>query len=219
MSSGRSRISASGSCGGDETLDREGAPTDPLADPDVQLMLQVQAGAESAFRELFRRYSGKILAYVGRMVGHGARAEELTQDVFVQVFRFRERYRPESRLSTWIFRIATNVCLNELRRPEHRLRVDLWASEADPDDAREVQLSDPDAVSPEDGAAAAQLAAALRREIAALPPKQRAALLLARVDGLPYKEVAEVLGCTEGAVKALVFRATHGLKERLEGLL
>lgn len=192
---------------------------DPLADPDVRLMLEVQAGSETAFRDLFRRYSGKILAYVGRMIGHGARAEELTQDVFVQVFRFRDRYRPESRLSTWIFRIATNVCLNELRRPEHRLRVDLWAHESDPDDTREVQLPDPEARSPEENAAASQLAEALRREIAALPPKQRAALLLARVDGLPYKDVAEVLGCTEGAVKALVFRATHGLKERLNGLL
>lgn len=205
-----------------ESLDDGRAPeqaADPLADPDVQLMLQAQAGSETAFREIFRRYSGKILAYVGRMVGRGARAEELTQDVFVQVFRFRHRYRPESRLATWIFRIATNVCLNELRRPEHRLRVDLWAHESDPDDTREVALPDPDAVSPEDAAAAGQLARALQREIAALPPKQRAALLMARVDGLPYKDVAEALGCTEGAVKALIFRATHGLKERLEGLL
>jgi RNA polymerase sigma-70 factor (ECF subfamily) len=192
---------------------------DPLADPDVRLMLAVQAGDESAFRSLFRRYSGRILAYVGRMVGHGARAEELTQDVFIQVFRFRQRYRPESRLSTWIFRIATNVCLNELRRPEHRLRVDLWAPESSGDEAREVQRADPDALSPEDVAAASELGRALGREIEALPPKQRAALVLARVDGLPYKDVAEVLGCTEGAVKALIFRATQGLKERLKDLL
>jgi len=197
----------------------EGRAQDPLADPDVRLMLEVQAGSEEAFRELFRRYGGKILAHVGRMVGHGARAEELTQDVFVQVFRFRERYRPESRLATWIFRIATNVCLNELRRPERRLRVDLWAKESDADDGREVQLPDPDALTPEEGAASGQLAAALQREIAALPPKQRAALTLARIDGLPYKEIGEILGCTEGAVKALIFRATQGLKARLEGLL
>jgi len=192
---------------------------DPLSDPDVQLMLAVQGGSETAFRDLFRIYSGKILAYVGRMVGHGARAEELTQDVFVQVFRFRDRYRPESRLSTWIFRIATNICLNELRRPEHRLRVDLWAQESAGEEAREVQLPDPDAFSPEQNAGASQLAVALGREIEALPPKQRAALVLARIDGLPYKEVAEALGCTEGAVKALIFRATHGLKERLKDLL
>jgi RNA polymerase sigma-70 factor (ECF subfamily) len=217
MSSGRPTIIAAKPAAGVKPQDD--AIADPLADPDVQLMLEVQGGSEAAFRELFRRYSGKILAYVGRMVGHGARAEELTQDVMVQVFRFRERYRPESRFSTWIFRIATNVCLNELRRPEHRLRVDLWAHESDPDDTREVQLPDPDGRTPEESAAATELAEALRREIEALPPKQRAALLLARVDGLPYKDIAEVLGCTEGAVKALIFRATHGLKERLEGLL
>lgn len=219
MSAGRSSPPAPAS-GPDAAAPTEpDAPGGALADPDVQLMLAVQSGSEPAFRDLFRRYSGRILAYVRRMVGHGARAEELTQDVFVQVFRFRERYRPESRLSTWIFRIATNVCLNELRRPEHRLRVDLWSAESDPDEPREVQIADPDARSPEDGAAAGQLAEALRREIAALPPKQRAALVLSRVDGLPYKEVGEALGCSEGAVKALIFRATHALKARLEGLL
>ena len=90
------------------------------ADPDVRLMLQLQAGDEEAFTELFRRFGPRILQYVRRLVGTEARAEEITQDVFVQIFRFRHRYRPESRLSTWIYTIATNLCLNELRRPERQ---------------------------------------------------------------------------------------------------
>jgi hypothetical protein len=94
-------------------------------DPDVALMLRVQAGEVDAFPALFERYASRVLQFVRRFVGHEARAEELTQDVFAQIYRFRKRYRPESRLSTWVFRIATNLCLNELRRPEHRLRVDL----------------------------------------------------------------------------------------------
>jgi len=182
-------------------------------------MLRVQQDDTEAFRELFGRWSPRILQYVRRMVSHQARAEELTQDVFVQVFRVRHRYEPKSKLATWIYRIATNMCLNELRRPERRLKVDLWDTRGNEDPSHEPSLSDPKAVSPEDGAAARELASALEREIGALPPKQRIALLLARVDGLPYREIAEVLGCTEGAVKALLFRATHGLKARLQEFL
>jgi RNA polymerase sigma-70 factor (ECF subfamily) len=187
-------------------------------DPDVALMLRVQAGEIDAFPALFEAYAPRVLQFVRRFIGHEARAEELTQDVFTQVYRFRGRYRPESRLSTWIFRIATNLCLNELRRPEHRLRVDLW-KESD-DEAREgPALPDPDAATPEDNAAARELAVALDREIAALPGKQRAALLLSRLDGLAYRDVADVMGCSEGAVKALLFRATHGLRARLRAFI
>jgi RNA polymerase sigma-70 factor (ECF subfamily) len=188
-------------------------------DPDVALMLRVQAGDVEAFPLLFERYAPRILQFVRRFVGHDARAEELTQDVFTQIYRFRGRYRPESRLSTWVFRIATNLCLNERRRPEHRLRVDLWKEAPDSETREGPALPDPDAATPEQVAAAHELAVALDREITALPPKQRAALLLSRLDGLAYRDVAEVLGCTEGAVKALLFRATHGLRARLRDFL
>ena len=121
-----------------------------------------------------------------------------------------------SRLSTWVFTIATNLCLNELRRPERQLRIDLAAGAdagADAPDAGE--LGDPAALDPEHGAAGREVLRALEAAVAALPPKQRAALLLSRIDGMAYRDVAEALGTTEGAVKALLFRATHGLRERL----
>jgi RNA polymerase sigma-70 factor (ECF subfamily) len=184
-------------------------------DPDVALMLGVQAGDQAAFQELFRKFSPRLLKYARRLVGSDARAEEVTQDVFVQVFRFRHRYRPESRFATWLFTIATNLCLNDLRRPERQLRVDLWDERGDEERREGPALPDPDAVSPEDGAAGRELARALERAIAALPEKQRAAILLSRMDGLGYQDVAVALGCTEGAVKALVFRATQTLKQRL----
>jgi len=185
------------------------------ADPDVALMLRVQQGDEAAFGDLFRKLAPRVLQYMRRLVGHDARAEELTQDVFVQVFRFRHRYRPDSRLQTWVFTIATNLCLNELRRPERQRRVDLWARQDDEGRPDEPALADPNAVDPEAGAASRELARRLESAIAALPPKQRAALLLSRLDGLAYEDVAAALGCSEGAVKALVFRATQGLKQRL----
>jgi RNA polymerase sigma-70 factor, ECF subfamily len=192
------------------------APSAPeIADPDVALMLRVQAGDQTAFQDLFQKLSPRVLQYARRLVGSDAQAEEVTQDVFVQVFRFRHRYRPQSRLATWVFTIATNLCLNELRRPERKLRVDL-VDEAHPEGP---VLPDPEARTPEEGAATRELARRLETAVGALPPKQRAALLLSRVDGLAYKDVGDALGCSEGAVKALIFRATQTLKAGLQEFL
>jgi RNA polymerase sigma-70 factor, ECF subfamily len=189
------------------------------ADPDVALMLRLQAGDEAAFQELFRKFSPRVLAYARRFVGSEAQAEELTQDVFVQLFRFRHRYRPQSRLATWVFTIATNLCLNELRRPERQLRVDLWDRRGAEDDHEGPPLRDPDALTAEEGASTRELSRQLSDAVATLPPKQRAALLLSRVDGLAYRDVGEALGCSEGAVKALLFRATQTLKQKLRDFL
>jgi RNA polymerase sigma-70 factor, ECF subfamily len=186
------------------------------ADPDVALMLRVQQGDTGAFQELFAKFAPRVLQYARRLVGSEARAEELTQDVFSQVYKFRLRYRPEARFTTWLFTIATNLSLNELRRPERHLRVDLWAPKDGEADREGPPLPDPEAVDPETGAATRELARALEAAIGELPPKQRAALLLSRLDGLAYRDVGEVMGCTEGAVKALLFRATHALKARLK---
>ena len=185
------------------------------ADPDVALMLRVQAGDQVAYRELFAKFAPRVLQYAKRLVGSEARAEEVTQDVFVQVFRFRDRYRPEARFATWLYTIATNLCMNELRRPERHLRVDLWNRRDDEPDGEDPQLPDRRAVDPEAGAATRELARDLETAIGELPPKQRAALLLSRIDGLAYRDVGESLGISEGAVKALLFRATHALKARL----
>jgi RNA polymerase sigma-70 factor (ECF subfamily) len=189
------------------------------ADPDVALMLRVQAGDEGAFRELFEKFAPRVLQFVRRYLGNEAQAEEITQDVFVQIFRFRHRYQPQSRLASWVFTIATNHCLNQLRRPERQLRVDLWDRRGDDDPPGEPQLPDPDAPTAEEGARSRELAGRLEAAVAELPAKQRAALLLSRVDGLAYRDVGEALGCSEGAVKALLFRATQSLKRTLKDFL
>jgi RNA polymerase sigma-70 factor (ECF subfamily) len=178
-------------------------------------MLRLQAGDQAAFQELFQKFSPRILQFVRRFVGSDAQAEEVTQDVFVQIFRFRHRYQPQSRLASWIFTIATNLCLNELRRPERQLRVDLWDRRGREDGPEEPQLADPEMPTAEEGARSRELARRLETAIGELPPKQRAALLLSRVDGLAYRDVGEALGCSEGAVKALLFRATQTLKRNL----
>ena len=204
--------------GGAEAAAAEALPAGAASDPDVALMLRLQAGDQAAFQELFRKFSPRVLQYARRFVGSDAQAEEVTQDVFVQVFRFRQRYRPRSRLATWVFTIATNLCLNELRRPERQLRVDLW-DQREAEDREGPQLPDTQAVTAEEGAATRELARHLEAAVDRLPEKQRAALLLSRVDGLAYRDVAEALGCSEGAVKALLFRATQTLKRGLRDYL
>src|SRR5262249_57060106 len=161
---------------------RRGLGAAAETDPDVRLMLRAQEGDEAAFPELFQRLGPRVLQYVRRLVGSEARAEEITQDVFVQMFRFRDRYRPESKLSTWVFTIATNLCLNELRRPERQLRVDLREHRQDEGDRHdESSLPDPAAIDPEQGAAGRELARALCTAGGALPQKRRTAPALSRV--------------------------------------
>jgi RNA polymerase sigma-70 factor (ECF subfamily) len=189
-----------------------------MEDPDVVLMLRVQAGDEAAFVDLFRKHSPRLMQFVRRHVGNDAVAEELAQDVFVQMYKARGRYRPEARFSTWLYTIATNLCLNERRRAEHQLRV--WPNRPGADErAEDVDPPDRAAATVEQEVAGRELEGRLRFALQRLPPKQRAALLLSRVDGLAYRDVGEVLGCTEGAVKALLFRATQSLKRDLQEFL
>ncbi len=181
-------------------------------DPDVGLMEAFRDGDGGAFDALFRRWAGPMLRYLERMVRDAATAEELVQETFLRVFRARERYQPEARFSTWLYTIATNLALNELRRPRRR-SVHRSAGESDDEGAAPpLESGEPRA---DDVAHARQLGAAVQRELAALPERQRAALLLSAVDGTSYAEIAVALGVTEKAVKALVHRARATLAARL----
>ncbi|MCC6764101.1 MAG: RNA polymerase sigma factor [Deltaproteobacteria bacterium] len=193
---------------------------DPASDPDVQRMLRVRAGDAEAFRELFDKHSRSIVNFAFHFVGSRQRAEEIAQDVFLQLYRAAGRYEPTAKFTTWLYRIATNACLNEVRRPEHRHpRRPL---EHTPDDERkrsEIAFPDPTAVAGDGALAGRQLEAKIHEVLEALPPNQRAALLMSRVDGLSYLEVAEALETTESAVKSLVFRATATMRKELAEFL
>jgi len=167
----------------------------------VQLMLALRAGDAAAFDVLFRRWSGPLLRYLERMLRDRAVAEELVQEAFIRVHEARERYRPDARFSTWLYRIATNLALNELRRPRHRA----VHRSADAGPGTEAVVD------------ARRRGAAAARALGELPEKQRAALCLAAVEGLSYAEVAEALDVTEKAVKSLVHRARSSLARRLAG--
>jgi RNA polymerase sigma-70 factor (ECF subfamily) len=177
-------------------------------DESVRLMLAFRDGDESAFDGLFQRWAGPLLRYLERMVSDTATAEELVQEAFLRVHRARERYTPEARFSTWLYRIATNLALNELRRPARQARHERYERSGEDDAPLELAA---EAVEPEALADARRAGAALAVRLAALPERQRAALWLTAVEGLSYAEVARSLETTEKSVKALVHRARASL--------
>jgi RNA polymerase sigma-70 factor (ECF subfamily) len=174
-------------------------------DPDATLMLAFQRGDEAAFRALFERHARAMVNFCHHFVRDAARAEELAQDVFVKLYQAAPRYRPTARFKTFLYRIASNHCLNEVRRGEYAA----GAAGA----GRREEPPDPDALPSGDaGPEAAAVGAALERAVGVLlgdlPEKQRAALVLCRLEGLSYEEIATVLGTSVPAVKSLVHRAT-----------
>jgi len=187
-------------------------PSGYASDPDVGLMEAFRGGDGGAFDQLFRRWAGPMLRYLERMVRDAATAEELVQETFLRVFRARERYQPEARFSTWLYTIATNLALNELRRP--RRRSVHWSADESEDEGAPLPLEGTEP-RPDDVVHARRMGVAVQRELAALPERQRAALLLSAVEGTSYAEIAVTLGVTEKAVKALVHRARAALAARL----
>jgi RNA polymerase sigma-70 factor, ECF subfamily len=180
-------------------------------DEDVRLMLAFCDGDAAAFETLFRRWAGPLLRYLERMLGEAGAAEELVQEAFLRVHRARASYRPDARFSSWLYRIGTNLALNELRRPARRAphgSVEGAEGEGEPLPAAPESTS-------EDLVDARREVRALDRALRELPERQRAALWLVAVEGHSYAEVAGSLEISEAAVKALVHRARTSLAAQL----
>ncbi|HTP29878.1 MAG TPA: RNA polymerase sigma factor [Anaeromyxobacteraceae bacterium] len=179
-----------------------------VSDPDAALMVAFQGGDELAFRRLFEKYGRAMVAFCNHFVKDGARAEELAQDVFLKLHANAARYRPTARFKTFLYRIASNHCLNELRRGEYAARRTESGQRADAGDPVDPDSLAGSAATPEETVAAARLGRILESFLAKLPEKQRAAFVLGRLEGLSYEEIAVVLDTTLPAVKSLIHRAT-----------
>jgi RNA polymerase sigma-70 factor (ECF subfamily) len=184
-------------------------------DLDTQLMIRVQRDDASGFGELLNRNRHLVVNYLSRMVVNRAIAEELAQDVFIRVYRSRQTYEPTAKFSTWLYRITTNVALNHFRdekRNQNQVSLDVQ-------DAVQVRREARDcAPLVEDRLVSEVVARQIRRAIRALPPKQRAAVIMHKYHELDYAQIACVLRCSPAAVKALMFRAYETLRLRLHYL-
>jgi RNA polymerase sigma-70 factor (ECF subfamily) len=181
-------------------------------DPDAALMVKVCGGHEPSFETLLDRHRSQVVNHLYRLVHDRAIAEELAQDVFLRVYRFRNRYQPEAKFSTWLFRITTNVALNwrrDTRRESAHLRLDAALH-----DTRRIQV--PDRTLRADQHLLAEYhAKEIRDAIESLPGKQLAAVLMHKYEGMDYAAIAGVLDCSIPALKSLLFRAYETLRRRL----
>lgn len=188
----------------------------PEKDPDVQLMLAVQRGDEAAFEALFRKHVRPVVGFALSFVGSQARAEELAQEAFVRVYQTRSRYQPAARFTTWLYRIVTNLCLSDTRRVEHRVMTEPHTRGGGGEVVVDAgDLPDEQGQSGEERLLAHEDLDRVRDVLDRLPPQQRAALLLARVEGLSYDEVAKSLESSVSAVKSLIHRATVSMRDEL----
>jgi RNA polymerase sigma-70 factor (ECF subfamily) len=181
-------------------------------DFDAQLMLRVRQGDGECFGVLLRKYRGPVVHFLYRMVQNQPVAEELAQEVFLRVYRSREAYEPAAKFTTWLFRIATHTALNWLRdKKNERLQESLDVPSGE---AHARQVSD-GRLSAEQAMVREARMEEVRRAVAALPAKQRAAVLMHKYEEMAYEQIAGALNCSESAVKSLLFRAYETLRERL----
>jgi RNA polymerase sigma-70 factor (ECF subfamily) len=189
-----------------------------MARSDVQLMLDVKAGDEQSFALLLQRYRSPLVNFLYRMVRERAEAEDLAQEVFLRVYRARKDYVPSAKFTTWLFRIATNLALNSVRDNRYqRLEVSIDApvtTDAEDGDERTLDVAEKHP-NIEQHLIEEARRKMIRQAIEKLPEKQRAAVLLHKYQELDYNEIGKILGCSESALKSLLFRAYETLRVEL----
>ncbi len=186
-----------------------------MAGSDHEIIAAVLRGDLERYAELVERYHRQALRLAFSLLGNHADAEDVSQDAFVSAYRALARFRGQAQFSTWLFRIIINKCKDHFRS-RHRQPVMVAIGEPDPerDGHLFIDVEDP-AAGPSDRAGSREMVARLSTAIEALPMRQRAAFTLHHLHGLPLPEVAAVLGCRQGTVKAHIFRATSQLRRAL----
>jgi RNA polymerase sigma-70 factor (ECF subfamily) len=185
---------------------------------DQEIVALARDGREAAYRELIHRYERPVFSLIFRMVRDRALAEDLAQDTFVKVLNALESYRPEYKFSSWIFKIANNVAIDQLRRRE----LDTLSLDGAPDarTADEIEATALQAVdrteTPLAELESRELGSIIEQAIGRLRPEYRACILLRHVEGRSYEEIAEALDLPLGTVKTYIHRARHELREYLE---
>ncbi|MGA2853003.1 MAG: sigma-70 family RNA polymerase sigma factor [Verrucomicrobiota bacterium] len=188
-------------------------------DPDAVLMLHAKRGDRAAFAELVEKYKQPVMNFVFRSLRDEIEAEDLAQNVFLQAWKSRRRYRQTAKFSTWLFTIARNLCLNEIRRRSRHPAESIEEMHAEHEDQPRQQYEDKSQVAPPDKLLQGELARKIEEALAELPENQRTAILLCRQDELSYEEIAEVLDCSLSATKSLIHRGRETLKEKLKPYL
>ena len=181
------------------------------------LMARVAAGDKHAFEALLYRYQQSIINFIFRFLGDRSEAEDLTQEVFLSVWKSAGTYKPKAKFTTWLYRIAVNLCINRQRS----LRIRKWFTASNPDSRPQApngtSVADMGVTrrTPEDDLLQLELSQQMRKALAGLPTSQRLAVILKLYDELSYHEIAQILGRSVSAVDSLLVRAKKKLRKDL----
>jgi len=183
---------------------------------DAEVMLRAGTDDTAAYEYLVNKFHRPMIAFMYRMSRNQALAEELAQEVFLRVYRSRKSYAAEAKFTTWLYRIATNLAVNHARdnKVERSGRV-VSLDEPDEETGTTLDVADP-ALNVEQQILHRERLVAIKKQITALPEKQRAAVLMHKYQGMDYREIAAVLKLSESATKSLLFRAYEALRARLK---
>lgn len=181
-------------------------------------MLQVRDGSAVAFESLVEKHQKRLVMVLEHLIADRTQAEDLAQDVFLRVYRARERYVPTAKFSTWLYTITHNVASNAIRKSSRRKEVNLTSSPSGslPVNSLATIAKDKSNLMPARLAAQKEMADMIHEAIQLLGPRQRMAMLLSKYEGMSYNEIAEAMELTQQAVKSLLSRARGNLRESLD---
>ncbi len=181
---------------------------------DIELMMRAKSGDDSAFTDLMRRHYKGLVNYIYRFTNNRESSEDLAQEVFLRVYRSTKTYTPQAKFSTWLYKIATNLCFTNVKAKGREKNVSLDEMEENIGDLKDSKSEKAD-----DVIYRSEIKNAIFEALETLPEKERVSIILCKYEELPYEEVAEVLGCTVGAVKTHVYRGRMKLVEKLKPYL
>lgn len=192
-----------------------------LRDPDVQRMLRVQTGDDGAFAELVEAYQNRLIGIFTHLLRDPEAAEDLAQEAFLRIYRARERYRPTAKFSTWLFRIANNLAMNNRRSKSRRKEIHLKANESGSQsmNAQENLAAEKSALMPGRQLDRKEMREQVRDALDTLNERQKMALLLNKFEHMSYQDIAASMDLSVQAVKSLLTRARENLKTKLEPFL
>jgi len=183
---------------------------------DTDLIVQAQKGDQNAFEELVYRYDRNVLSITLKFALNEDDAKDLYQEVFIRVYRGLKKFRFQSEFSTWLFRIATNVCLTYKSKSKEHLKVSI--NQEYDEDGSEFSYKNElvyDGSSPEEISSDSDLGKLVSVAVDSLSPKQRMTFILKHYEGYKIREIAEMLNCKEGTVKKYLFDAIKNLRKKL----
>ena len=192
-------------------------PTDRM--DDHMLIAGTREGDEAAFQELVNRYRNPITNFVYRMLNDYERAVDLSQETFVRIYMNADKYQANYSFSTYIYRIASNLAISELRQRKRRKLMQFPTFFNKEGEEVEMEIEDSRIADPDDSMINDERRKAIAKAIATLPEKYRTAVVLRDVEGRSYEEIGEVLGLSDGTVKSRINRARNLLKEKLSEFL